>query len=187
MSLDGLSSGVVGKASDEESWGLNDGSVALGIGLLSSGLAASEWLLALGLLDGEVSSHVLGSVELEGFGERRLLGELDEGSSLGLAIISGQESNLKNVSAFVEEVSDVAVVGLERESSAADLEGSFLISRLFLFNGLSLLGSRLGGYWLGCWLLSGGLLLFALIAGFLLGNDLSGLLGSGLFLRLLFG
>ena len=163
MSLDGLSSGVVGKASNEESWGLNDGSVALGIGLLSSGLAASEWLLALGLLDGEVSSHVLGSVELEGFGERRLLGELDEGSSLGLAIISGKESNLKNVSAFVEEVSDVAVVGLERESSAADLEGSFLISRLFLFNGLKLLGSRLG-YWLGCWLLSGGLLLRLLLA-----------------------
>ena len=162
--LDRFSSGVVRESSDEEGGSLDDGSVALGVGFLSSGLAASEGLLSLGFLDGEVSTHMLGSVELEGFVERRLLGELNEGSSLGFTIISGQQSNLEYVSAFIEEVSDIAIVCLERESSDADLEGSFLISRLFFLDGFNLLGSRLGGYWLGCRLLSGGLLLFALLA-----------------------
>lgn len=68
-SLDGFSSGVVGESTDEEGGGLDDGSVALGVGFLSSGLTASIWLLTLGFLDGEVSSHVLSSVELEGLGE----------------------------------------------------------------------------------------------------------------------
>lgn len=67
--LDGFGSGIVGESSDEEGGSLDDCSVALGIGLLTSGLAASEGLLSLGFLDGEVSSHVLGSVELEGFVE----------------------------------------------------------------------------------------------------------------------
>jgi hypothetical protein len=133
---------------------------------------------------------VLSAVELKSLVEGRLLAELDEGSSLGLAVISGQQLDLKDVAAGLEEVSDVTVVGLERKAANADFEGSLLIvilGGLFL-NGFRLLSGLLDGLSDDC--LFGRLLLFLVLAGLLLGNDLgSTLLGNWLhdFLRLLFG
>lgn len=166
--------------------------------LVSSSLVASEavvvveWLLALGLLDGESSSEVLGSVEFEGLVEGGLLVELNEGGSFGLSVVSSEQLDFLDSAAGLEQLSDIAVVGLEGKTAHADLEEAFLVLLLnglwlFLLNWLWLFGLS---SWLSSndWLFGDWLFLLTLAAGLFLGGGLGGLFRSRLdfFLRLLF-
>lgn len=122
----GVSSGVVGKSSDEESGSFDVGAARSRIVLVSAVLLSAlsvvatevsavvvEGLFALGFFNSDASAEVLGSVKLESLVEGRLFVELDESSSLGLAVISGEQLDFEDVAAGLEKTANIAVIGLE--------------------------------------------------------------------------
>jgi hypothetical protein len=122
----GVSSGVVGKPTDEESGSFDVSAARSRIVLVSAVLlsalsvvateasaVAVEGLFALGFFNSDASAEVLGSVKLESLVEGRLFAELDESGSLGLAVISGEQLDFEDVAAGLEKTADIAVIGLE--------------------------------------------------------------------------
>jgi hypothetical protein len=70
---------------------------------------------------------VLSSIESNAFVEGRFFREFDESNSFGFAIISSKQFNLNDVSALIEEIFDVAIVGIEGQTLYANLELSIFI------------------------------------------------------------
>jgi len=70
---------------------------------------------------------MLASVEFNSFVEWRFFGEFNKSSSFWFSIISSQKFNFSYVSAFTEEVSDITIISLERESSNANFKYSLLV------------------------------------------------------------
>lgn len=126
------------------------------------------------------------SVEFDSFVEWRFFWEFNKSSSFWFTIVSGQKLDFSNVSALTEEVSDIAIISLERESSNTNFENSLLVIFVFhrfwlrlLFSNWLSSNNRLGA---DCFLSNNRLFAFVAWWLFRLGNNLCDLFGS----RLLF-
>lgn len=119
-------SGVIGKSSYKEGGSLNI-SVSLwllevilflesSVSLIASEISSFRTIIrfTLSFFYNNISAKLLGSIEFQGLIEGRFFSEFDESYSLGLSIISCQESDVQNVSKRFEKSLNIIFIGLER-------------------------------------------------------------------------
>lgn len=80
-----------------------------------------------------LSTHVVSSVELKSFGERRFLREFDEGKSFWFSIRSRDKFNVEDISTFVKEFSNIRIEGVEGKTLNGNLKLSFFIIFVVFF------------------------------------------------------